>query len=468
MKNSYDIIVAGGGLGGMTTANRLAREGYRVLLAEQHSRLGGLATYFQRGPHIFDVALHGFPASTQRSFRKYWGKDFSERIIQLKKIRFHNPLFELQTTFDLGDFSRILTQHFGLDSRAVNGFFQAVRDTQRGDAPDLTTGELFRRTFPGRRDVWRFLLEPITYANGSTFDDPALSYGIVFLNFMSKGVFTFQGGTDLLLDMMGEALQNSGVDWETNAPVEAVLVDEGSVRGATINGRTVDACAVVSNASLVRTVHDLTGDQHFTSGFMERFNQDVRVSNSSTQVYLGIKPGAQLPDVGDVIFSSTSSTFDADSTSRRNPTNCSYSLYYPFIRPESDRDRYAVVASANAQARDWPERGTPEYRAAKQELIATTIADLDKHIPGIESLVDHAEAATPRTFERYTGHVGGASFGTKYGGHRYSDALPQQVHGLFHTGSVGIIMSGWLGSINHGILTAHEVEKYMEGKQTHD
>ena len=34
-------------------------------------------------------------------------------------------------------------------------------------------------------------MEPISYANGSTLEDPAISYGIVFSNFMSKGVFTF-------------------------------------------------------------------------------------------------------------------------------------------------------------------------------------------------------------------------------------------------------------------------------------
>ena len=48
-------------------------------------------------------------------------------------------------------------------------------------------------------------MEPISYANGSTLDDPAISYGIVFSNFMSKGVYTFTGGTDgLIRDMKGD------------------------------------------------------------------------------------------------------------------------------------------------------------------------------------------------------------------------------------------------------------------------
>ncbi|MCK5544957.1 MAG: NAD(P)-binding protein, partial [Desulfobulbaceae bacterium] len=55
----YDSIVIGSGLGGMTIANRLARSGHKILLLEHHYKLGGLATWFKRKGHIFDISLHG-------------------------------------------------------------------------------------------------------------------------------------------------------------------------------------------------------------------------------------------------------------------------------------------------------------------------------------------------------------------------------------------------------------------------
>ena len=67
------------------------------------------------------------------------------------------------------------------------------------DDSSMTTGELFGQFFPGRNDVHRLLMEPISYANGSGLEDPAITYGIVFSNFMSKGVYTFVGGTDALV-----------------------------------------------------------------------------------------------------------------------------------------------------------------------------------------------------------------------------------------------------------------------------
>ena len=51
-----------------------------------------------------------------------------------------------------------------------------------GKACDPGAGPGPGQFFPGREDVIRLLMEPITYANGSTLEDPALSYGIVFSN----------------------------------------------------------------------------------------------------------------------------------------------------------------------------------------------------------------------------------------------------------------------------------------------
>ncbi|MBS1231661.1 MAG: hypothetical protein H6R35_499, partial [Bacteroidetes bacterium] len=40
----YDIIIIGAGLGGLTAGAKLAREGKKVLLIEQHTKPGGCAT----------------------------------------------------------------------------------------------------------------------------------------------------------------------------------------------------------------------------------------------------------------------------------------------------------------------------------------------------------------------------------------------------------------------------------------
>ena len=54
----FDIVVIGGGLGGLTAGAKLAKEGRKVLLLEQHDRPGGCATTFKRKGFTIEVGLH--------------------------------------------------------------------------------------------------------------------------------------------------------------------------------------------------------------------------------------------------------------------------------------------------------------------------------------------------------------------------------------------------------------------------
>src|SRR6186713_1468381 len=127
-KSHYDVVVIGSGLAGLTSANILARQGYSVLLLEHHYQLGGMATWFKRsGGHIFDISLHGFPYGMIKSCRKYWTPEIADSIVQLKNIRFDNPMFSLTTSYDREDFTRLLTTQFGIAPETVTAFFDTAR-----------------------------------------------------------------------------------------------------------------------------------------------------------------------------------------------------------------------------------------------------------------------------------------------------------------------------------------------------
>lgn len=458
-KPEYDSVVIGSGLAGLTCANMLARDGHSVLLLEQHHQLGGLAAWFKRkGGHIFDVSLHGFPVGMIKTCRKYWSPEIADMIVQLKEIRFDNPQFSFTTTFDREDFTRILQEQFKVPLENIEGFFNTARDMNYYDDQSMTIRELFEKFFPGRDDVVRMLMEPITYANGSTLDDPAISYGIVFSNFMSKGVYTVRGGTDQFIGKMRDELIKNGVDIRTKSPVEKIVIQNGKVSGVIANGKEVQCRAVVSNGNLKSTVHKLVGDEHFSGSFIEEARK-VRLNNSSCQVYIGIKRGEKIDHIGDLLFTSVAEKFDSKELCSRNITSRTFSIYYPETRPGSDM--YSIVSSTNANYVDWVSLSEEQYRTSKAELIESTLDALDKYIPGVREKIDYVEAATPKTFQRYTLHECGASFGTKFEGLKISMGLSAEIPGLYHTGSVGIIMSGWLGAANYGVITSNDVDKYL-------
>jgi phytoene dehydrogenase-like protein len=259
--------------------------------------------------------------------------------------------------------------------------------------------------------------------------------------------------------MAGEMRQN-GVDVRIRCDVQKIHVEGRRVTAVTVAGRTIKTRAVISNANVASTIFRLVGPGHFSADFVDQVRA-VRLNNSSTQVYMALKPGEHIDEqaCGDLLFSSTAPVFRTDLLLSRKITSRTYSFYYPKTRP--GRDRSLVVSSTNANYRDWAGLPRDEYAAAKRDLIETTLEALARYVPDVREKLDTVDCATPLTFERYTHHPCGASFGTKFEGLAVSRALPEKIAGLYHAGSVGIIMSGWLGAMNYGVIVSNDVDAFL-------
>jgi all-trans-retinol 13,14-reductase len=53
----YDAIVIGSGMGGLTTAAILSKEGWKVLVVEKHYTAGGFTHVFKRPGYEWDVGI---------------------------------------------------------------------------------------------------------------------------------------------------------------------------------------------------------------------------------------------------------------------------------------------------------------------------------------------------------------------------------------------------------------------------
>ena len=237
------------------------------------------------------------------------------------------------------------------------------------------------------------------------------------------------------------------------------MVEKNKVQGVLLDGQNISSRAVLSNSNLISTIEDLVGVEHFSPQYIQDMKK-VRLNTSSCQVYMGIKDGEVIPRMKDLIFYSKDCDFSTDLILSPKVGSQTFSIYYPDSRPHLN-NRYAIVSSSNSRFEDWENLSEEEYKNRKDYLIEQALLGLEKVIPGTREKIDFVEAATPLTVEKYTLHKKGASFGTKFEGLSISMNMHKEISGLFHSGSVGIIMSGWLGAANYGVIQSHEVENYL-------
>jgi all-trans-retinol 13,14-reductase len=177
---------------------------------------------------------------------------------------------------------------------------------------------------------------------------------------------------------------------------------------------------------------------------------------------MGLKKGVKIPHIGDLIFTSSYPTYDPSKLLDIKVTSRTFSIYYPEeTRPQVPDSRVAIVSSTNCLYDDWKKLSPEEYENEKKTMIEDTIKGLEAFLPTIRDSLEIIEAATPLTVERYTLHPKGTSFGTKFEGLDISMNLHKNLPGLFHAGSVGIIMSGWLGAANYGVIQSNAIESYL-------
>ena len=132
---TYDAIVIGSGIGGLTTAGLLARvAGKRVLVLEQHTEPGGLTHAFRRDGASWDVGVHYIgqlgPGSQVRAYFDYLsGGELEWNRMSEDYDRFVYPGLDLRASSDPERYERSLVEAFPDEARAIRRYFKDVRRT---------------------------------------------------------------------------------------------------------------------------------------------------------------------------------------------------------------------------------------------------------------------------------------------------------------------------------------------------
>ena len=306
-------------------------------------------------------------------------------------------------------------------------------------------------------------MEPITYANGSTLEDPAITYGIVFSNFMSKGVFTFEGGTDRLIELMQDELVQ-----ERRRRADQVRRREDSRRARPRDGRDGQwPHDQVPRGRLQRQPASSRSStwsaKSISTASSSKRPKPCGSTTSSTQVYMALKPGERIDESTRrfaVQLDRAALPHRAAAQPRRHQPHLFVLLSaHAAAGPAALPDRLAAPTPTTTTGRSCRRKSTKRASRTWSKRRSTHLDKLRAEYPRAASTTSKPRRRRRSSTTRSTSPGRASARSSK--GWPSAAACPSKFSGLYHAGSVGIIMSGWLGAINYGVIVANDVDALL-------
>lgn len=486
-----DVVVIGGGLGGLSAGVQLAQAGHRVTLIEKEPRLGGYAVSFRRDDFTFDTALHVVPGGGP-------GEPFHRLLESLgvvPEVRFRR----LSNGFlvRIGEDSYPLPRDYEAVFDALSSWFP---DERRGLArlrehlaehvpvyADLLADDISRwRTVPrfipklpsflaqaslSAGDYLRqfvrdpkllaVLYQPAMFFGVPTDALPAVNFMMMFYLLLERGPCTVEGGGQAVTTALERRLRSLGATIVTRSAVTRVRIEGGRAVAAVIaDGREIRASAIVANVSLPVLVDRLVGREHFPDAYLRNLDR-LEPSLSVLQIQIGLETSVREAGV-DRYMTLVFPDPDLDGCLRRQSGSTGlegFSITAPGVDDPDTRGRRDRTLSllGGTSPRRWLELDEEGYRREKDRTEAAALTRLEKVFPGILRRIRVTDVATPRTFEQYTGNPGGAILGFRCtcGSHRQLFSVARvPIRNLHVAGAWTEQLGGFMPSIRAGVRAA--------------
>lgn len=441
LKNRYDVVVTGAGMGGLTCGAMLAKEGLSVLVAEQHFKPGGYCTSFKRKGFHFDVGPawltgpegEGIISITLKELGlkneiEFIDLDLACRVVgsdyNLPMLPFESHIDEWKRMFP-GEEKNI--EAFAQNCKALYSEIMVLGET----APDLLG-------FGGKIGLMKkFLFDSPTlrkYDNktckeaiNASFKDPKLrtllgsffppdvgAAGLVF--FALPTVQYPKGGFQALADVFAKGLTKHGGELVLKTMVTKILIENGKAVGVELeDGTGISSRYVVSNVDGRQTFLKLVGEQHLNQKYVKELEEPLFMPPNFL-VSLGVDMDLKARGFDSVVILYNRSD-NLDDIFSGDPDKCSvhiemHSLCDPSHAPEGmSTVQIRALFPYNYKGYWRREKdGTRgrECKKLKEEVAEKLISAGEEVIPELSKHIVCKDIAIPLTFERYTLNSEGA------------------------------------------------------------
>nr|WP_294931495.1 NAD(P)/FAD-dependent oxidoreductase [uncultured Flavobacterium sp.] len=490
MKEQYDVVIVGSGLGGLVSAVILAKEGYSVCVLEKNNQYGGNLQTFVRDKTIFDTGIHYIGGLSEgqnlHEYFKYLGIIDHLNLKKLDENGFDIISFEDDTTqyphaqgYD--NFVQQLGCYFPEEKENIKNYCDKLKTicdsfplynlnwegkydneilalNAKETIESFTTNEKLKAVLAGSN----FLYAGI--ADKSPFYVHALSVN----SYIQSSWRCINGGSQITKQLLKQ-LKKHGGEFYKYKEVTRLKVENNKVVSAEMkDGTEVSGLHFISNIE-PKTTLKLAGEENFRKAFYSRI-QSLEGVISAFSLYIVFKPetfkyinhnhyhfkkSSEVWTAHDYDDDSWPKAFMASMNASNKQEIWAEGMTFITYMKFDDVTPWMNTFNTTAEKNDRGEN----YEEFKSRKTAKFLDEIELKFPGIKDCIRSIHTSTPLSYRDYIGGHNGNMYGyVKDCSNPMKTLIPSKtkLDNLYLTGQ-SINMHGVLGVTIGAVVTCSEI-----------
>jgi all-trans-retinol 13,14-reductase len=437
LKDSYDTVVIGAGLGGLACGAYLSKNNQSILVAERRSQPGGSASYTEQEGYYSDNGLfflvQAEPGGIIYDTLEELGLRQRLELIKMKPaMRIIGPDYDLP--INSPESFENLIKDFPMEADPIRRFVEESKSAATESefimrkSFDLmsplqkivffiTLLLRYRRFMKYMRKSWLEVvngffksprLRAIALSTMCYYGTGVMGTMISTLGFTDKFNYP-KGGFQAVANLLVDGIREHGGDLTLDTMVTKIIIDDNKAIGVELsNGRQVWARNIVSNVDARQTFLKLVGEDHLSMKFRKKLDEE-ELSPPGFLVSLGVN--MNLKEMGfDSAIIIYNPNDDIDELFGTDPEKCILSI---LMHSNIDHSRAPENATAVDLLAVLPYDLVEDWEVEEEAIADKLIKSAEKIIPELSEHVVCKHIVSPLAYEQSTLNSQGGTLGWK-------------------------------------------------------
>lgn len=509
LSDHYDAIIIGSGMGSLTTAALLSKEGKKVLVLERHYTAGGFTHVFKRKGYEWDVGIHyiGEVQNPNSPIRKMFDYVSDNKIEWADMGEVYDKIIIGDKTYDfvkgVKNFKSKMYEYFPKEIEAIDKYVQLIFDSNKSmkkfyldkSLPNLISkflGFFLRKEYLkfSNRTTYEVisslttneeLIKVLTGQYGDYGLPPKQSsfamHASVVKHYFNGGSFPV-GGSSVIANTIDKVIESSNGTILTNAEVEKVIIENNIAKGVSMSdGKKFYSDLIISGTGVFHTYNKLIDEKIRTKHGFDQNLKKVKPSVAHGCLYIGLNGTSEelkLPKSNLWIYPKDLD-HDTAVSNYLEDNDSEFPLVYISFASSKDpswQSRYPNKSTIDIitllpyerfskwEGTSWMKRGE-EYDQLKEKITNRLLNHLYDQLPHLKGKIDYYELSSPLTTKNFVNYNKGELYGIDHTPARFSQKFLRPktpIKGLYLTGQ-DIVSAGVGGALFSGLITATAITK---------